>query len=316
MEQTPATPPAPPPPAQPGIPLGAVIAVALFALAGVALLGYAVFSLLKTPAPAPATATQVAVVPSPLALPTTTPAPTVIPPTATLAPPTDTAAPTAVASARLTINVGANVRSGPGTLYPILGGANAGEQFDVVGKDASAQWFVINYSTGQGWIAAFVTTFSGDLNSLPIIAAPPPPPTAVPTDTPRPAPTNPPAPVATSTPAGYFSHGIQGVSFSVENTTAGVGQDVWFNFKVVNTSEFDVQYSVLAAHTDNSANAKSWTNETLKAKAVLEWRDHINFPAKGTFSVYLGICYGGKDACLANQVGWDRLSPSVTVTIQ
>jgi uncharacterized protein YgiM (DUF1202 family) len=213
------------------------------------------------------------------------------------------------------VNVGANVRSGPGTTYAILGGVNAGEQFDVVGKDASAQWLVINYANGQGWIAAFVVTLAGDLNNLPIIAAPPPP-TAVPTATPRPAATNPPAPAATNTPAGYFSHGIQGLSFSVENTSAGVGQDVWFNFKVVNTSEADVQYSVLAAHTDNSANAKSWTNETLKAKAVLEWRDHINFPAAGNYQVYLGICYGGKDACLANQVGWDRLSASVTVTIQ
>lgn len=194
-----------------------------------------------------------------------------------------------------------------------------GEQFDVVGKDVSAQWLAINYPTsasGQGWIAAFVTTFSGDLNSLPILTAPPPPPTAVPSDTPRPGATAAPTAIATNPPTGYFSHGIQGVSFSVENTTAGVGQDVWFNFKVVNTSEQDVSYSVLAAHTDVGANAKSWTNDTLKAKAVLDWRDHINFASPGTYSVYLAICYGGKDACLANQVGWDRLSASVTVTIQ
>jgi LysM repeat protein len=152
--------------------------------------------------------------------------------------------------------------------------------------------------------------------------------TATPVPTPAPAatavPTAIPAATAvpTSTPiptlpsAGFSSHGLTGDSFWIENPTAGTNQSVWFNFTVTNPTDNSVQYSVLAAHTDNGPNAQSWTNQTFKPHTQLVWRDHINFPNTGTFQVYLGICYGDKNACLGNSVSWDRLSNSVTVVIQ
>ncbi|MGH2523193.1 MAG: hypothetical protein ACRDH2_11875, partial [Anaerolineales bacterium] len=165
-----------------------------------------------------------------------------------------------------------------------------------------------------GWVSNTVASYSGDASALPVITAPSIPPTSAPPTATRPANTAPPAP--TSTPSVYSSRGIVGNFFSVENPTAAAGQDIWFNFKVTNASDTPLSYSVLAAHSDSGPSARSWTNETLGAHAVLEWRDHININTPGAYDLYLGICYGGRDACLANNAPWDRLSPSITVTVQ
>jgi hypothetical protein len=102
----------------------------------------------------------------------------------------------------------------------------------------------------------------------------------------------------------------------VRNTTVAKGQDIWFEFQVVNTAPADVQFAVLAAHTDVGFTAQSWTNETLAPGQTLTWRDHINIGAPGTYQVYLGICFSSKDACLTGGAPWERLSNSITVTIQ
>jgi hypothetical protein len=157
------------------------------------------------------------------------------------------------------------------------------------------------------------------VGALPVLeaGAPPPAATQAPAATntnPPPANTQPPQPTATSAPQG--SHGIVANSFSVENAQAAPGQDVWFNFEVRNTSQDVVNYGALAAHTDVGVTAQSWTNEKLNPGQVLTWRDHINFPAAGTYQLYLGICYGDKNSCLANGASWDRLSNYITITIQ
>jgi hypothetical protein len=301
-----------------GFPLGALIGIVALALAGVGLLGYALISGFVNPASRAATPTQLALVPTRVInIPTTTPIPTQPPPTATL-PPTEppTAAPT-LPGATLNITLPANVRSGPGTDYPIIGGLPVGSTPAVIGRDETAQWFAISHESlpgGQSWVSNLVASYSGDVNSLPVIAAQAPPPPAA-TTTPVPTHTNAPPP-ATSTPQVYSSRGIVGNYFTVVNPIASVGQDIWFDFKVTNTSDADVNYSVLAAHAANGPSAQSWTNEVLKAHAVLEWRDHINIHTPGTYQLYLGICYGGKDACVANAAPWDQLSPPVTVTVQ
>jgi lysozyme len=123
---------------------------------------------------------------------------------------------------------------------------------------------------------------------------------------------------ATATPvpsSGYYSHGIHGESFSIENTTASVNANVWFNFQVTNTSANDVSYTALAGHTDAGFTAWSWTNQHLAPGETLAWRDHINFSQTGTYQVYLGICYASDTNACKSQ-SWDRLSSSVTVVIQ
>jgi LysM repeat protein len=141
-------------------------------------------------------------------------------------------------------------------------------------------------------------------------------PTAVPPTAVVPTAVPPTAVVPTAVPSGgYYSHGIRGDSFWVENTTAGVNANVWFNFQVTNTSGDDVSYTALAGHTDYGFTAWSWTNQHLRPGETLTWRDHINFNQSGTYQVYLGICYGSDTNACKSQ-SWDRLSSSVTVVIQ
>ncbi len=146
------------------------------------------------------------------------------------------------------------------------------------------------------------------------IATAVPPATAAPTATAVPAtavPVTVYAPTSTST---YNSRGIQGNSFSVENTSVSVNAEVWFDFQVTNTSATSVYYTALAAHTDVGYSAWSWTNQSLDPGQTLSWRDHMHFPYAGTYQLYLGICYGS-DVNACKSQSWDRLSPSVSVYV-
>ncbi|MCC7360449.1 MAG: SH3 domain-containing protein [Anaerolineales bacterium] len=301
-----------------------VAGVFVLALIGIGFLVLSIFLLTRPKAPkntlvAPTLAfTSVVVIPTTTpAPPTNTPEPTATattPPTET--PPAEPSATEFVAQARIVQP--ANVRGGPGLTYPVLGGLNSGDTAALLGRDASAQWFAIQYALGPngvGWVSALVATVDGSVNDLPVVAADAPPPAATsapPTATNPPAATNPPPPSATPQ---LGARGIVANSFSVENASAAVGQDVWFNFEVKNTSSAAVAYGVLAAHTDAGVTAQSWTNESLDPGETLTWRDHINFPAAGTYQLYLGICFGDKNACLSGGAGWDRLSNNITITI-
>ncbi len=70
-----------------------------------------------------------------------------------------------------------NIRSGPGTDYPIYGVAPAGSVGEVVGESADGGWWVIKLPTtiaasGQGWVSAdFVQ--ADNIGEPPVIEAPP-----------------------------------------------------------------------------------------------------------------------------------------------
>jgi len=165
-----------------------------------------------TPTPTPGvtafpTATATSLPLSPTSIPPTAtallPSPTPIPPTATLTP-----APQAV------VNVAqANVRSGPGTEYPIIATYPQGADLRPVGRNRSGTWLVVRGPDGssEGWMAVSTLRLTGDIMGLPEVAAPPTPtptvtplptatPPATPTFTPEP-PTSAPAPRPTATPA-------------------------------------------------------------------------------------------------------------------
>jgi SH3 domain-containing protein len=306
----------------------AVIGVAALALVGITLLVLALSNFARGAGNAPAaTATPLAT--QLVLIPTTTSQP----PTATLEP---TATPTEAPSVTegpaatetpaplLTITKPANVRTGPGLDYPVVAGINTGETLPAIGRDGAGEWFAISFAggpNGVGWVSSLVATLDGLVNDLPIIEAAPPPPTAPPGATPVP-PTNSPLATAvppTNTPAVSGARGIisaPDAPFRVENTSVAVNQDIWFDFKVINTTNADVAYGALAAHTDQGFTARSWTNEILRAGQSLTWRDHLNISQAGTYQVYLGICFSSKDACLTGGAAWDRLSPSITVTVQ
>jgi hypothetical protein len=303
-----------------------VLGVFTLALVGVGLLVLAVFLLVRGPgiSAASASPTRISVAATQAVfVPTTTQGP----PTATLAPteastptappaPSDTPAVSATTARVVTIGKPANVRTGPGLTYLVIGGLNPGQTAPVVGRDSSAQWFAISFDgapQGTGWVSALVATYDGSVDDLPVIqaAAPPPPQaTAVP-----PTATAPPPPAATNTPGVAGANGIQTISFSMEKTSGAVNESMWFDFSVVNTTGSDITYGILAAHTDAGVTADSWHEPLLPGKQ-LDWKDHINFPQAGAYQVYLGICYSNHDACKTGGAPWTRLSNSIAVTIQ
>jgi uncharacterized protein YraI len=118
----------------------------------------------------------------------------------TLPPPTAPPATATPELALVTANVNANVRSGPGTNYPVVGGLAEGETASVTGRNADSSWWQISYTGRSAWIANSVVTANAQAFNAPVVSAPPPPatstplpPTAVPTSA---APTNTPAPSA------------------------------------------------------------------------------------------------------------------------
>lgn len=134
-----------------------------------------------------------------------TPAPAQTPTTAAAAP-----SPTS-AAAQVTANDVINVRSGPGTAYTIIGGAQAGQSFPVTGKNQAGDWWQINYQGQTGWVFGQLVTAAGTegvavaQNIPPLPTAPPATATPVPQPTQPPVaqaqPTQPPAAQPTSAPA-------------------------------------------------------------------------------------------------------------------
>lgn len=315
-------------------PLGALIGIGVLALAGVGLLVFAMYSIFGTPSPTMSATQAVAQVASPtrILIPTTTPAPaqpsatsTSVVPTDTAPPPTDAASAATATTAPATgpmveIVLPANVRTGPGTNYPTAGGIEAGRQVAALGRDSTATWFVISYSAapnGQGWVSNQVARYTGDVNSLTVIAAPPPP---APTKTPVPAATQPPA-AATQAPkpppsSGNTSRGMRGDSFSVRSTNVTVGEAIWFDFQVTNTTEQAIPYGALSAYAAPGVTGKSWANATLNPGKVLVWSDHFKINTAGTYQVYLGVCWDSASSCFSGGSGWDQLSPSITVVVR
>jgi hypothetical protein len=101
----------------------------------------------------------------------------------------------------ITTNTVANVRSGPGQVYGIIGSIPQGGTANVAGKNFDSTWWYIEFAGGNGgfaWIAGSVTSATCIPSTLASIAAPPTP--IVPTD----VPTHTPVPSATSTSGGII----------------------------------------------------------------------------------------------------------------
>jgi uncharacterized protein YraI len=93
----------------------------------------------------------------------------------------ETATPTIAAEAcvpTVTTSVVANIRNGPGQVYPILGTLPQGGKATVAGKSYDGTWWYIEFAGGTGgyaWIATSVTNAECIPSTLASIAAPPAP---------------------------------------------------------------------------------------------------------------------------------------------
>ncbi len=67
-----------------------------------------------------------------------------------------------------------NVRSGPGTTYPVIGTRAPGVAITVTGRDAGSDWLQIGLAGegGIGWVSAGYVRADGDVALLPISASP------------------------------------------------------------------------------------------------------------------------------------------------
>jgi uncharacterized protein YraI len=134
-----------------------------------------------------------------------------------------------------------NIRSGPGTNYPVYGVAPAGSTSEVVGKSQDGFWWVIKVPTtvsgnGQGWVSADYVQVS-NAETVAVIPTPPPPPVV---EIPPPAPG---APSATALEAvnvrsgpgtEYPAYGVAPKGATGE--VVGVSENrIWFAVKLPTT---------------------------------------------------------------------------------
>jgi uncharacterized protein YraI len=79
-----------------------------------------------------------------------------------------------------------NVRSGPGTNYPVVAQLEPGAIAQVTGRNSDTSWWKIKLpasiktSTDGGWVYGAIVVFSGETEDVTLAAAPPPPPTVTP----------------------------------------------------------------------------------------------------------------------------------------
>jgi hypothetical protein len=98
--------------------------------------------------------------------------------------PIPTAAPQATATPNgvfFAVDVPANCRSGPDTVYPAVTSYLAGTYLTLTGRNTNSTWWYVQVSSSQNcWISNVTGHTTGDTASLPVVAAPP---TPVPTAT-------------------------------------------------------------------------------------------------------------------------------------
>lgn len=122
----------------------------------------------STPSPAPT------LPPAPTATNTVVPTPTSLPPSPTPIPAPQVTVPDSSTTA-------INVRSGPGTAYPVVGQFNPGQTAPVTGRNAEQSWWQVSLADQSlGWVFGELVQLSGSSDGIPVAEAPPPPPTATP----------------------------------------------------------------------------------------------------------------------------------------
>ncbi|MFN3981727.1 MAG: META domain-containing protein [Caldilinea sp.] len=131
----------------------------------------------------------------------------------------------AVPTGRVTAPVGVNIRSGPGTNFPVLGVAPFNATGEIIGRSADGRWWVVAVPSapgGNGWVSADFVAASNAAD-VPVIASPPPPVVIIPTPLPTPTP----LPQPTATPSAQ-------ISFTADRTTINQGECTTIRWSVAN----------------------------------------------------------------------------------
>lgn len=133
----------------------------------------------------------------------------------------------------------ANLRSGPGTSYAIVGKANRGETFVILGVNAARDWYQITLADNKSaWISRGIVTVTGDVDSLDVVDAPA---TAAPVAT----------PTATAQPATVQD--AAGVTLQIARPRVNLRSGPGTTYAVVAAAAQGEQFTVL-----ESDGTKSW----------------------------------------------------------
>ncbi len=116
---------------------------------------------------------------------------------------------------------------------------------------------------------------------------------------------------------------MRGDHFALQTTAREflVNQDIWFEFKITNTSSNTIPYRCLGAKVPGGIAKCSWgttPTDALKPGEVIEWNDHMNIGAPGTYTLVLGICYLTDSSACENSGtnGWEYLSGGIQITVK
>jgi uncharacterized protein YraI len=171
-----------------------------------------------TPTAVPPTPVPSPVPPSPTAAPTATPTPE--PPTVTPEPPTITPTPEPQ-QPRAVADSDVNLRGGPGKAYPVVAKLLAGQEVEILGRNASGDWWQLTWPGGkQAWVAGTVVQILGPIDSVAVaknIPAVPVQPTRAPKPTAAPA-----APTKPST--AYVVKSVRAKSVGEDSQSCPAGE--------------------------------------------------------------------------------------------
>lgn len=182
--------------------------------------------LIRTPTPAPTFTPTPAAEPAgflptveiPTATPTEMPSPT---PSPAPLPPTETPSPTPEPKPQVVAGSTVNVRSGPGTNYPVIDALPPNVPLPITGRNAEGTWWQIQGPAGQtGWVAGSVVE-ARNTAGVAIAQAPPPPPTPTPVE-----PTPTPRPQYQFEPTGWFADTNYGLTRFLGTITDAGGNPV------------------------------------------------------------------------------------------
>jgi len=114
----------------------------------------------------------------------------------------------------VTLTQNMNVRTGPGTNYPIAGPGPAGETANVLGRNADSTWLQVEYpltDDGTGWVYSDLVQVNGNPETAKLVNAPPPPVAQAPPPQQEEAPAPPPEPKYQFTPTGWHASENAGI---------------------------------------------------------------------------------------------------------
>lgn len=216
---------------------------------------------------------------------TTTPLPTFSANTATSAPPLPTVAQQSATPSGtfFVVDVGANCRSGPGTVYDRVTSFTPNTFLPLAGRNTDSSWWYVQTGPSSNcWISAGTGHTSGQTGSLPVVAAPPTPtPPATVTGTPAAGPrlSDPTALVSELSYPSNCAPGSNTLKVAIRVTENGNGiNSVWLSYRYLGDNGYTGSWHTVSPN-DNAAGGINGFNYPIgtEADAELDGNGNIQY---------------------------------------